>query len=296
MRIVSLLATAAAVLFTAPALAAPTDLNRLFQDSRVVGSDRMTVEVVGSGPDVVLIPGLASSREVWRHSAERLRGRYRLHIVQVAGFAGEPARANTSGPVTAPTVNAISSYIASAKLNHPAIIGHSLGGLMALELAADHPELVGKVFVVDALAFYAEVFAGPSATLAAVKPMAAAMGAQMLAAPDTAFAATTAKMAPAMASGLEDQARIAKWSGASTRQTFVTAMQEDLTTDLRPRIGTIAVPVTVIFEAKLKPLIDHDYAPLKRGTLITEGAGVKHFVMYDDPKGFDKALDQFLAK
>lgn len=296
MRKVSLLIPAAALLLAAPALAVSADLNRLFTDSRLVGSDRMSVEVIGSGPDVVLIPGLASSREVWRHTAERLRLHYRLHIVQVAGFAGEPARANASGPVMVPTVSAISSYIAAAKLNHPAIIGHSLGGLMALDLAADHPELVGRVFVVDALPFYAEVFAGPSATVAAVKPMAAAIGAQMLAAPETAFAASAAKTASAMASGTENQTRIAKWSGASTRQTLVTAMQEDLTTDLRPKIGSIEVPVTVIYESALKPLVDQDYAALKHGTFITEPAGVKHFVMYDDPKGFDKALDHFLAK
>ena len=102
--------------------------------------------------------------------------------------------------------------------------------------------------------------------------------------------------ATAMATAPDDQTRIAKWSGASTRQTFVTAMQEDLTTDMRPRIASISVPVTVIYELSLKPLVDPDYGPLKHGTLIPEVAGVKHFVMYDDPKGFDKALDEFLAK
>ena len=80
------------------AVAAPS--LKLFSDSRLVRGDRISVEVVGQGPDVVLIPGLASSRETYRRTAERLRGRYRLHLVQVAGFAGEPAAANASGPVT----------------------------------------------------------------------------------------------------------------------------------------------------------------------------------------------------
>src|SRR5580698_6550482 len=61
-------------------------------------SDRITVTVRGKGPDVVLIPGLTCSSAVWDATVARLEGRYRLHIVQVAGFAGAPSRSNTQGP------------------------------------------------------------------------------------------------------------------------------------------------------------------------------------------------------
>src|SRR5947207_13142968 len=74
-------------------------------------SNRITVTVRGKGPDVVLIPGLASSSAVWDATATRLEGRYRLHIVQVAGFAGSPARANAKGPVIQPLVDALDAYI-----------------------------------------------------------------------------------------------------------------------------------------------------------------------------------------
>ena len=53
-------------------------------------SDRLSVEVVGQGHDVILIPGLASSREVWRATADRLKATHTVHLVQLAGFAGEP--------------------------------------------------------------------------------------------------------------------------------------------------------------------------------------------------------------
>jgi pimeloyl-[acyl-carrier protein] methyl ester esterase len=278
----------------APAFANTADQNRLSSSSQLISADRLSVEVIGKGPDVVLIPGLASSRQVWQRTAARLSGRFRLHVVQVAGFAGEPPRANATGPVVGPTVNAIASYIATAKLNRPAIIGHSLGGLMALELAADHPGSVGKVFVVDALPFYAEIFAGPAATVAAVKPIADGMGAKMLASSDSDFAASAAQTASMMVTSKEDQARVAGWSASSNRQTMITAMQEDLTTDFRSRVASIEAPVTVIYEAPLKALVEQDYGHLKHGTLIPEPAGVKHFVMYDDPTGFDKALDAFL--
>ncbi len=269
---------------------------KLFPDSRLVTRERISVEVVGSGPDVVLIPGLASSRETYRRTAERLRGRYRLHLVQVAGFAGEPARANASGPVVAPTVADIDAYIASAGLKRPAVVGHSLGGLMALELALDHGDHVGKVFVVDALAFYTQVFAGPDATAEGAKPYADAMGAKMLASSDADFAKGAAQTGAIMATAPADQARVASWSVASARPVMVRAMQEDMTTDLRPRMGSIAVPVAVIYEAPLKALVEGDYAPVKRKTLVSAAPGAKHFVMYDDPQGFDAALDAFLSE
>lgn len=61
-------------------------------------SDRITVTVRGHGPDIVLIPGLTCSSAVWDATAAHLEGHYRLHLVQVNGFAGTPPQANAHGP------------------------------------------------------------------------------------------------------------------------------------------------------------------------------------------------------
>jgi pimeloyl-ACP methyl ester carboxylesterase len=57
---------------------------------------RFTVVDEGTAgqPDVVLIPGLSSSRAVWEAEAKLLAPNYRLHLVQVDGFAGAPAGPN----------------------------------------------------------------------------------------------------------------------------------------------------------------------------------------------------------
>src|SRR3989442_2618429 len=47
---------------------------------------RFSVQVVGSGPDVILLPGLASSRQVWRQTLAAIPG-YRYHLVQLGGVA-----------------------------------------------------------------------------------------------------------------------------------------------------------------------------------------------------------------
>ena len=63
-------------------------------------STRLSVQVRGEGPDVILVPGLTSGRGVWDGTVRAVPG-YRYHLVQVAGFAGDPARANAEGPVVA---------------------------------------------------------------------------------------------------------------------------------------------------------------------------------------------------
>src|SRR5580658_2620432 len=106
----------------------------------------------GSAPDVILIPGLGCSHDVWKAEAAKLSAHYRLHLVQIRGFSGYPAGANASGPLLEPIVTELAKYIEDAKM-HPAIIGHSLGGTLALMLADKHPQDVAKMMLVDTLPF-----------------------------------------------------------------------------------------------------------------------------------------------
>ena len=73
---------------------------RLIELEFADGGSRFSVQVVGSGPDVILVPGLASSREVWRAAVAAVPG-YRYHLVQLGGFSGEPVRGNGSGRIVA---------------------------------------------------------------------------------------------------------------------------------------------------------------------------------------------------
>ena len=140
----SLLTGAAVALAIAACASAPPG-----GDARVSArpfvSDRLTVVTRGTGRDIILVPGLVSHRDVWAGVAERLEDRYRLHLVQVNGFAGLPAGANADGPVAAPVAEEIARYIGEARLSRPAVIGHSLGGSIGLMLAARHPDLVGRL-------------------------------------------------------------------------------------------------------------------------------------------------------
>jgi len=87
-------------------LAASLILPTLAHADGIVVRDRFSDQIVGQGPDLVLIPGLASSRDTWKAVADHLKNHYRLHLIQVAGFAGEPARGNAAGAVVVSTADA----------------------------------------------------------------------------------------------------------------------------------------------------------------------------------------------
>src|SRR5688500_6296354 len=99
---------------------------------------RFSVQVEGSGPDVILIPGLTAGRDVWQPTARALPG-YRYHLIQVSGFAGEPARGNAQGAVVTPLADEIARYIVDRRLERPAIVGHSMGGTVAMLIGARRP-------------------------------------------------------------------------------------------------------------------------------------------------------------
>ena len=100
-------------------------------------SERIAVTARGAGPDVILIPGLASTPAVWDDTAQALQNRYRVHVVAVNGFGDTAPGANARGPLTAAIANEVRRYMAEQGLDRPAVIGHSMGGQIALKMAAD---------------------------------------------------------------------------------------------------------------------------------------------------------------
>jgi pimeloyl-ACP methyl ester carboxylesterase len=266
-------------------------------------SDRLSVEVVGSGPDVVLIPGLSSSPQVWRGTVETVPG-YRYHLVHVAGFASKPAGANASGPVVEPVAEEIARYIAQAGLKKPALVGHSLGGAWALMVAARHPELVSKVMVVDMLPFLGAMFGGPTATAESVKPMAEQMRAGIA---SSAGEARRKQIEQTIAGMVRTEALrppLVEHSLASDPATSAQAMYDLITTDLRPELAKIKVPLTVLYvrpagapvtDAQMEQFYAMSYSGAPQAVLKRIPDSY-HFIMLDQPARFQSELKEFLAR
>jgi pimeloyl-ACP methyl ester carboxylesterase len=262
--------------------------------------DRFRDEIVGNGPDLVFIPGLASSRDTWKATAERLKAHYRLHLIQVAGFAGEPARANGQGPVVVPTAEAIDAYLVEQHLAPAIVIGHSLGGTITLYLAEHHPADLKKALIVDSLPFYSTLMFGPNATVAQVQPVADAIRSGKSKMTD----AQRAQMMASMATAPADKAMIEGWSKASDPSTVPNALADDMTLDLRPGLAAITTPITLVYpdyaplgapKGTSDAMYHATYAAMKTMTYAPVSNSL-HFVMLDQPAQFNAALDAFLAQ
>jgi pimeloyl-ACP methyl ester carboxylesterase len=265
-------------------------------------SDRISVEVRGSGPDVVLIPGLSSSPRVWERTVAAVPG-YRYHLIQVAGFAGAPAGANAQGPLVAPVAEEIARYIESAYLRRPAVIGHSLGGLWAMAVAARHPGLASRVMVVDMLPFPGILFGGPSATPQSLAPVATQLHDTLAGLTGEARRQLARQTIASMVR--TEAARAAPIADylASDASVAAQGMHDLVLTDLRPELANIRVPLTVLWVRNpAVPVTEEQMAGIYREAFanapqvsIRRVPNAYHFIMLDEPAAFQAQVREFLA-
>lgn len=263
-------------------------------------SDRILVETRGRGPDVVLIPGLASTATVWRRTADRLDDRYRVHLITVKGFGPTDPGANGNGAVSAPVANEIRRYIARQRMEKPALIGHSLGGQIALRVAAAEGRGIGRVMVVDAAPFFPSLISD-AARSQDVEPIARiAYSALMLLGDD---ALRNRQALGADLGGASDALfGTLGWQGGD-RRVLAQGLYEVMTADLRGRLRDITAPVTVVYgwstddanpRARVDALFRAGYRGLREPARFERIEGAEHMVMIDQPARFLAAVERFL--
>ncbi len=249
-------------------------------------STRFTVEVRGAGPDVILIPGLSAGRNVWASAVRAVPG-YRYHLIQVAGFAGEPARGNARGPVVASLETELARYIAENRLRRPAIVGHSMGGTLAMMLAADRPRLVGRIMVVDMLPAPGGLFGQNPNDAASIARGIAGLtetpaGRQLFSSLVNVFAP------PSSSFRTSDPAVVGR------------VMNELAAMDLTGRLPEIRVPLTVVYAspaAAAGPALDRRFAQAyagARGARFVRIDNSGHMIMFDQPSRLEAAIREFL--
>lgn len=277
-------------------------------------SDRIHVRVDGDmdGRDIILIPGLSSSPEIWQETVDHLTAQdgagWRVHRIHVQGFAGAPAQGNAQkggapGLVAAPVAEEIARYIRENDLPRPAVVGHSMGGTIGLMLAARHPDLVGRLMVVDMIPFMGAMFGAPGATAESVTPVADQIWAAQANTPREAYVAqaTTAITGMINTEGRREEAL--EDMRESDQKVSAAAYRELVVTDLRPELSKITAPTEVLYvkfnDPRMTPELTDaiyrmSYANLPGATLkrIDDSA---HFIMLDQPQAFHAELDAFLS-
>jgi len=308
----ALFGAAALLLAAAPAQAQDGHVNHAAHGAQQAAftSDRLSVVVDGpeGAPDLILIPGLSSSPAVWQGTVDHLNGRYRVHRIHVAGFAGAAAQANAQGdtpqPVGAPVAEEIARYIREQHLNRPAVVGHSMGGTMGMMLAARHPDLVGRLMVVDMIPFMGAMFGAPGATAESVTPVADQIWTAQSTSPREAYVAQATPAINGMINTESRREEALQDMRGSDQKVSAAAFRELVTTDLRPELARITAPTEVLYvkfnDARMTDAITDAIYQTSFATL--PGARLKriddsaHFIMFDQPEAFYGELDAFLAR
>lgn len=270
--------------------------------SQAAAPAAFTVDVTGQGRPLVLIPGLASSGEVWQGTVARLCGpktARQCHVLTLAGFAGVPP---IEGDLLAQAEQQLADYIVAKKLGQPAIIGHSLGGYLALKMAIDHPARTGKLVIVDALPALGATQL-PSITPEQLQAMATQMQSAMRAQDDATHAASQRRTIAAMVSAPADVERIIGWGQRSDRETVIRAMGTLMASDLRQDVAKVQSPTLVLGtwiaykdyapRAAIEATFQQQYAKLP-GVQIALADTARHFIMYDQPDWMHARIEQFI--
>src|SRR5262245_33760298 len=101
--------------------------------------DTVDYRVAGEGGDLLVLHGLSGSWRWWEQVAELLGRHHRLHLVELPHLGRIRAGAMVSW---------LERFLEAAELTRVDVVGHSLGGLLAAELAAQHPDRVRRLVLV----------------------------------------------------------------------------------------------------------------------------------------------------
>ncbi|GAB3874746.1 alpha/beta hydrolase [Hymenobacter segetis] len=261
-----------------------------------------TVRVVGKGQPMLLIPGLNCTGAVWDETVAHYQSQYQCHVISLAGFGGT-APAAVTDPLLPAVRDQLLAYIKTQKLSKPTLVGHSLGGFMALALSAAQPDAIGPLVIVDSLPYMAAI-QNPAATVETVRPMADKMRQQMK--QGHMPAAAQRQMVAGMATDTARQTLIARWGMVSDPATTAQAMYDMYTIDLRNDISRIKQPVLVLgawaayaqygsTKESTRAIFAQQYAKLPQTRIEMSEAG-RHFLMYDDTVWFLAQADAFLKQ
>lgn len=97
-------------------------------------------------PPVIILHGFFASARNWRSIAKLLSEQYHVFVLDQRNHGASPHAPHMDYPSMAQDVQ---QFIQAQQLESVHIIGHSMGGKVAMWLALQHPELLGKVIIVD---------------------------------------------------------------------------------------------------------------------------------------------------
>lgn len=106
----------------------------------------LNYKTFGQGDPIIILHGLFGTLDNWQTIAKQLAENYSVYIIDLRNHGRSPH----AEPFDYPTMAAdLQTFMESHWIYKAHIIGHSMGGKVAMQLALDYPDMVTKLVVVD---------------------------------------------------------------------------------------------------------------------------------------------------
>jgi 3-oxoadipate enol-lactonase len=254
-----------------------------------VGDINLHYEVTGEGEPLLLIHGLGSSGRDWEKQSDFFSRNYRVVVFDVRGH-GQSNR--PPGPYSMKLFAADAANLIEALNLAPVhVVGLSLGGMIAFQLAVDYPHLLKSMVIVNI---------GPEVVLHSLKHLLTAIRRFLI----VRFFGMR-KMGEVLSRELFPQAEhalirktfVERWA-KNDKRAYLDTMRAIVGWSIADRIDRIEVPTLVVTS-------DHDYTPIPVKEAFVarmpraELAVIKdahHAVPVEDPEAFNAVLAAFLTR
>lgn len=251
-----------------------------------------TVTKTGKGnQNIILLCGFACSSKIWDETVNSLSANATCYTLDFSGFAGNTPQAEPAVPLWEKD---IVDFIKRNKIDKPVLIGHSMGGTMVLDLAAQEPGLFSKIIVVDAFpclpAIYDTTFKAKDHIDYSIYTD------QFVKMANDQFYNMQRAGISQMLSDTGKLGMVLDWSMKSDRRTLGKVYGYFMNTDLRQRLAAITCPSLILLQpnfTKAMNMVQSQYDSLKNAEIQYATKGL-HFMMYDDRDWYLNSLRSFL--
>jgi pimeloyl-ACP methyl ester carboxylesterase len=307
---IAVLGLAATSFFAPSARGADIGTNFPAASARIdVGS--MHVDRYGSGePAIILVPGLSCGPWEWESAIGALAPSHAVYAVTLAGSDG---LAPAAPPLLDKADAGLLQLIQGQHLNRPVLVGHSLGGLLAIRFAEEHSDLLRGAVTIDGW----PVFPTFVNLTPEQRTTTAHQTAERIRANKDFFAVGQQRALMDLITDPQNVTRVANLAGRSDPDATAEYLEEMLQADLRPALSSIKVPVLAMAPVPANvPASWPDYIKAMTPDQLTQAiaqfdgslmggattvnvvtiANSRHFATIDQPEAVDKALTDFLAR